>query len=409
MTEHIGKKVNIPGTSGYGILRYCGIIQGKNGLFGGIELVGPIAARRGKNSGAVDGIQYFNVQHPMTGLFLPWVKLQLVNPFLEDLNVNNVKEAERYQETKEMLQSPFNQNDIIGTEEPKDRSVYRDTAPSETEMSSDSTGSKNRDANVADASLVEELTFLRSEVKTLKEECNKQQRDLVNQVKIINDMNMTIKEVHPLLEEYEHELEEKKNKIKKQKHEFDKAREEWREYLNLMSMSQQESELLYQKKIVELNTNLEAARNRDQSEEIKKYISDIDHLKSENKKLNALLQASENKETDRDLKEVDNRLSQINFGMESKSKVNTDDTTVEHDGSNSNNKLEKLEKDDVAEHSGIEDDYFEENIDNVASIDLPVYKPSKPVDPSEGRDDWCGLCERSGHSSINCPYENDIF
>lgn len=261
MTEHIGKKVNIPGTSGYGILRYCGIIQGKNGLFGGIELVGPIAARRGKNSGAVDGIQYFDVQHPMTGLFLPWVKLRSANPFLEDLNVNNVKKADRYQETKEILQSPFTQKDTIGTKEAKDRSVYRDTATSETEISSDSTGSKNHDTNVADASLIEELTFLRLEVKTLREECNKQQYDLANQVKIINDMNMTIKEVHPLLEEYEHELEEKENKIKKQKHEFDKAREEWREYLNLMSMSQQESELLYQKKIVELNTNLEEARN----------------------------------------------------------------------------------------------------------------------------------------------------
>ncbi|KAJ8133877.1 hypothetical protein OY671_012909 [Metschnikowia pulcherrima] len=40
---------------------------------------------------------------------------------------------------------------------------------------------------------------------------------------------------------------------------------------------------------------------------------------------------------------------------------------------------------------------------------LPIYKPAKEVDPSEGRDDWCGLCERDGHSSLNCPYENDMF
>lgn len=262
MTEHIGKKVNIPGTSGYGILRYCGTIQGKNGLFGGIELIGPIAARRGKNSGAVDGIQYFDVQHAMTGLFLPWVKLRSANPFLEELDAIIVKKAERRQETKEILQSPFTQRDTVETKEAKDIPVYRNTAPSEAELASGSTRSTNRDANVADPSLIEELTFLRLEVKTLKEEYNKQQHDLANQAKIINDMNMTIKEVHPLLEEYEHQLEEKENKIKRQKHEFDKAREEWREYLNLMSMSQQESELLYQKKILELNTNLEAARNR---------------------------------------------------------------------------------------------------------------------------------------------------
>lgn len=147
----------------------------------------------------------------------------------------------------------------------------------------------------------------------------------------------------------------------------------------------------------------------DQSEEIKKYITDIDHLKSENRKLKALLQASENKENDRDLKDVNNRLLQITFGLESKVKVNTDDPVVEYDGSNPANKSDRLEKDDLGEHSDIEDDLSEENIDNVNSIDLPVYKPSKPVDPSDGKDDWCGLCERSGHSSINCPYENDIF
>lgn len=40
---------------------------------------------------------------------------------------------------------------------------------------------------------------------------------------------------------------------------------------------------------------------------------------------------------------------------------------------------------------------------------LGIYKPPKPVDPSSGRQNWCGLCERDGHSSLNCPYENDIF
>jgi septal ring factor EnvC (AmiA/AmiB activator) len=40
---------------------------------------------------------------------------------------------------------------------------------------------------------------------------------------------------------------------------------------------------------------------------------------------------------------------------------------------------------------------------------LPVYIPQTQFDPSSGKDDWCGLCERDGHTSINCPYENDIF
>jgi hypothetical protein len=40
---------------------------------------------------------------------------------------------------------------------------------------------------------------------------------------------------------------------------------------------------------------------------------------------------------------------------------------------------------------------------------LPIYSPPVKVDPGDGKQNWCGLCERDGHSSIDCPYENDIF
>lgn len=31
----------------------------------------------------------------------------------------------------------------------------------------------------------------------------------------------------------------------------------------------------------------------------------------------------------------------------------------------------------------------------------------KPIDLADGRKKWCGLCERDGHDSLECPYEND--
>lgn len=36
---------------------------------------------------------------------------------------------------------------------------------------------------------------------------------------------------------------------------------------------------------------------------------------------------------------------------------------------------------------------------------LPIYKPATTVDASKGRSKWCGLCEREGHDSYDCPYE----
>ncbi|VEU19702.1 DEKNAAC100189 [Brettanomyces naardenensis] len=44
-----------------------------------------------------------------------------------------------------------------------------------------------------------------------------------------------------------------------------------------------------------------------------------------------------------------------------------------------------------------------------ANGDLKVYEPEHKADPSAGRIKWCGLCERQGHDSIDCPYENDVF
>ncbi|KAG5367912.1 Nuclear fusion protein [Yarrowia sp. C11] len=35
--------------------------------------------------------------------------------------------------------------------------------------------------------------------------------------------------------------------------------------------------------------------------------------------------------------------------------------------------------------------------------------PSNGGDPAAGRELWCGLCERPGHESISCPFENEEF
>lgn len=45
----------------------------------------------------------------------------------------------------------------------------------------------------------------------------------------------------------------------------------------------------------------------------------------------------------------------------------------------------------------------EENIPEKES--QPTVK--KPLDLADGRKKWCGLCERAGHDSLECPFEND--
>ncbi|KDN48519.1 hypothetical protein K437DRAFT_293854 [Tilletiaria anomala UBC 951] len=57
-----------------GHLRYMGSINGKDGLFAGIELV-ETDVKHGKNNGTVFGRQYFTTRSPTSGLFIPISKL----------------------------------------------------------------------------------------------------------------------------------------------------------------------------------------------------------------------------------------------------------------------------------------------------------------------------------------------
>ncbi|KAF4467455.1 Tip elongation 1 [Fusarium albosuccineum] len=67
-----GDTVDVPGGM-QGTVRFVGPVQGKRGIFAGVELH-PDFASRGKNDGDVDGISYFNTTIPGAGIFLPVAK-----------------------------------------------------------------------------------------------------------------------------------------------------------------------------------------------------------------------------------------------------------------------------------------------------------------------------------------------
>lgn len=68
----IGDTVDVPGNM-HGTVRFVGNVDGRKGIFAGVELHQEFAAR-GKNSGDVDGISYFTTTKPGAGIFLPLPK-----------------------------------------------------------------------------------------------------------------------------------------------------------------------------------------------------------------------------------------------------------------------------------------------------------------------------------------------
>ncbi|EGO52299.1 hypothetical protein NEUTE1DRAFT_71737 [Neurospora tetrasperma FGSC 2508] len=68
----IGDMVEVPGNM-TGTVRFIGSVDGRKGIFAGVELHREFASR-GKNSGDVDGVSYFNTSLPGAGIFLPLSK-----------------------------------------------------------------------------------------------------------------------------------------------------------------------------------------------------------------------------------------------------------------------------------------------------------------------------------------------
>lgn len=277
MEEHIGTRVAIPGTRGYGLLRYYGHIDGKNGLFAGIELVGPIAASRGKNSGAVDGIQYFEVQQPMTGLFLPIDRLKVSNPQLFSAKRNSNGTSISPVNDVTYTPSPTNRSRVssrvtssnMGALSPPvftkqlhvaKRDVWRDSRETPTAASNRSTpvSSPPQTAGYVRSSLAASVDRrMHQELSDLRVKTDLNEREMSEKMAILNDLRSTVNELQPLLEEYESELAEKDRKMARQKTDFERAREEWRQSLNLMLSGQLESEAIYEQKIDDLTAQLE--------------------------------------------------------------------------------------------------------------------------------------------------------
>ncbi|KAJ4396985.1 hypothetical protein N0V93_001209 [Gnomoniopsis smithogilvyi] len=65
----VGDRVEVPGNM-LGMVRFIGAVQGKKGIFTGVELL-PEFAARGKNNGDVDGVSYFTTSIAGAGIFLP--------------------------------------------------------------------------------------------------------------------------------------------------------------------------------------------------------------------------------------------------------------------------------------------------------------------------------------------------
>ncbi|CAH2350578.1 hypothetical protein CLIB1423_02S00298 [[Candida] railenensis] len=272
--QHIGSKVFLPGAPGQGILRFVGEIEGKSGIFGGLELVGAMASLKGKNSGAVDGVQYFEVKIPMTGLFIPIERLKTANPQLS--RPSSRKSGNHF------FDVAANLNHVGAPNISNNNTVSRRTSSSS--LTSPNGNSKisrpgSRLSSTSSRNTTNETGGLENQLKTLtiskdslekeleqlKTEHRRNLEEMKEKMLILNELQGTVESLHPLLENYEKELSERDSKLLKQRKEFERAREEWRESLDLLANTQQEAEQYYESEISKLNEKMEHLKNDNNS------------------------------------------------------------------------------------------------------------------------------------------------
>lgn len=586
MSEFIGSRVSIPGTRGFGVLKYYGPIEGKQGLFAGIELIGPIAASRGKNNGSVNGLQYFDVLQPMSGLFLPIERLKQSNPQLSNID----------------HQSDF-QSSLLATPSPSSRSKSRNIShQSPVHLNSQILNLPKREAkklsepNSRKTSLystlnqskkcLDELTDrikLQKEFNELKQKYEANEKEMQQKMEILNELRNSVNDLQPLLEEYELELSEKDNKLNKQRTEFERAREEWRQSLDLLVSSHQETEIIYQQKLHDLHQHIEkitkekepssSGKNIEtydlkiqdleleksmleknaqtkiksqqiQIEQLTKSLETCQNELGEFTKASSYQQLTGSTENDEKIEELEKQNKKLGQDVDSlqfiiddlQSRIKTKDTRINELEAKleeeMNEKFKSVNINDRAQELNVVIDDLKLQLENRPTLEeltdlrrqlekrptldefthlknqleskpmsaevadlrhqleirptfdelselqrsldeidtlhqseldrnakkileltqeneelqvqlqeiksrkdnlgklkqdpdtsihdtqplvlntsdhLPIYVPTTPTDPSSGKEDWCGLCERDGHSSINCPYENDMF
>ncbi|KAG5422292.1 hypothetical protein I9W82_001387 [Candida metapsilosis] len=450
MSDLIGQRVAVPNATGYGYIRYLGPIQYKTGLFAGLELQGSLAKSRGRNSGSVDGVSYFTVSVPKSGLFLPYDRLKSVNPQLPD--VSEIGNGHNGGSGATDLVTPIRPNPrsrFSPMSKPPYQSAQRNTRiphQQNGEMHHYSNTDHNRresswsmDQHQSEMSttplrspLTPSNTYHDAKLNLLDDQLHKSENG--------HNYKEQIEELNKLIREKDRKLEN-----------FKKQREEWHSAMDDLIAVQQDGITVFEEKIQELedvNSNSKAEIDR-LLQKLKDSNAKVDQLEKECSELR--LQSTTNKPSEDteakihslettcknysdQVKQLQKDLNAANEQIEQLKKSDNGRTTRQPSRNHSSDVITVSKRKDSGSENHSSDaiaaldrlislstvsSTFAEPNDATKAMhssnslddlqDLPVYKPSSLTDPSAGRSDWCGLCERDGHSSINCPFEKDIF
>ncbi|KAL2824459.1 RNA 3'-terminal phosphate cyclase [Aspergillus cavernicola] len=313
----VGDVVNVPGAM-HGTVKFVGVVAGKPGRFAGVELA-PEHARRGKNSGDVDGKKYFATSTAGAGIFVPINNNKYVTrrsasnaPPTPSRPINfskSVGPSSSMSRTPRMRRPSLPRPESPRVSAPPKLSLSGLRTPSTASKAPGSNGyarspvkapSRASDRPPSRFSVEDDVSSVRTsdfernsngaEIADLKEQVKGLENQLLDRDRQLEEQSNTLGDFQRTMEELEGsdamsiraQLREKNDRIAQLTMEFDMHRADFRMTLDTLEVAASETERVYEQRIDELmQQNKELQDRGEDVEAVARQLKQLEELVSE--------------------------------------------------------------------------------------------------------------------------------
>lgn len=288
----IGSVLSLP-RLGRAVLRYAGPIEGKNGNFAGIELIGEGIAF-GKNSGDVNGVQYFNTKQKGSGLFMSYDKLISSVEYVESPIAKRLSVINSPSPAMKFNQTPSRTPTVRHNPTPALSSIKKVSDPVLNSKSSNFNSERNE--------VLKQNQILKEQIQNLKIE-NENAEQLIRQLQLKYEENK-IK-----LDKSTEKISIIENKLMKQKKSYEEQREELLEVIDQVESRVNQNENLYiteltklQEQLIEKQSQIEVLSSSQNDKQSDLLSRQIESLKLENESYSESIKKYEIELNEKELK-----------------------------------------------------------------------------------------------------------
>ncbi|CCK69166.1 Bik1p KNAG_0C00520 [Huiozyma naganishii CBS 8797] len=392
--------IQIPNV-GRGQLKYVGVVDNKPGYYAGVDLLANI----GKNDGTFNGKRYFETEYPHSGLFIQLAKVASLIERATSRNSSRRGTLPPQPQPQPQASLNYRSSSMDSTGSTVIRrqvsnglaKIDSDDNAARTPTPIKSLGTPYR----GDTDIDMERTPV-AVGATTQHTTDEQGRRLAEYERLLNEQRQVLEEIQPAIDEYERQL----RLLEAQKVELTgKLAEQASDFKKQLQYYEVENKQLTEV-VSQLHEELKesAKRTEQQQQQQQSGGADVAALQRE-------VEFLTHYKTDMEHARIkwDKERDQLKMHNESLSKeyqaLNKELLSAATPSKDSSEEIATLKQQLAEAHRRVTELETRAGTGGGAPSTLPVYEPPTRVDAAAGRKLWCVLCEKTGHESIDCPFQ----